>query len=100
MRTYHVNSSENYLSRCIHSGRNGWNGKANGELLAAMLEKFPSLAHCGQEPATSAKFSDLSDSCYCTEYKFITFDDLQPLMSKVNELLEGELPDGSTIVNE
>jgi len=31
--------------------------------------------------------------------RFITFEDLRPLMFKVNQLLEGKLPNGPTIVN-
>jgi predicted nuclease of predicted toxin-antitoxin system len=77
----------------------GWNGKANGELLAVMLEEnFQTLLTKNLQHQQN--FQTYPIPVIVLNARFITFDDLQPLMSKVNELLEGELQDGPTIVNE
>lgn len=79
----------------------GWNGKANGALLAVMLEKnFQALLTADKNLQHQQNFQTYPIPVIVLNARFITFDDLQPLMSKVNELLEGELPDGPTIVNE
>jgi predicted nuclease of predicted toxin-antitoxin system len=79
----------------------GWNGKANGELLAVMLEEnFQALLTADKNLQHQQNFQTYPIPVIVLNARFITFDDLQPLMSKVNELLEGELQDGPTIVNE
>jgi len=79
----------------------GWNGKANGELLAVMLEEnFQALLTADKNLQHQQNFQTYSIPEIVLNARFITFDDLLPLMTKVNEHLEGELPDGPTIVNE
>ncbi len=79
----------------------GWNGKANGELLAVMLEEsFQALVTADKNLQHQQNFQTYPIPVIVLNARFITFDDLRPLMPKVNELLEGKLPDGPTIVNE
>jgi predicted nuclease of predicted toxin-antitoxin system len=79
----------------------GWNGKANGDLLAVMLEgNFQVLLTADKNLQHQQNFQTYPIPVIVLNARFITFDDLQPLMPKVNELIEGELPDGPTIVHE
>ena len=79
----------------------GWNGKDNGELLAMMLkEGFQVLLTADKNLQHQQNFQTYSIPVMVLNARFITFEDLRPLMTKVNNLLEGELPNGPTIVNE
>ena len=79
----------------------GWNGKNNEELFAFMLkEHFQALLTADKNLQHQQNFQRYPIPVIVLNAKFITFDDLRPLMSKVNELLKGKLPAGPTIVHE
>ncbi len=79
----------------------GWKGKANGELLASMLEEgFQALLTADKNLQHQQNFERYPIPVIVLNARFITFEDLQPLMPKVNALLAGEMPHGPTVVNE
>ena len=62
-----------------------WNGKANGALLAVMLEEnFQALLTGDKNLQHQQNFQAYPIPVIVLNARFITFDDLRPLMPKVN----------------
>lgn len=79
----------------------GWNGKTNGELLALMLkENFQALLTADKNLQHQQNFQTYPIPVIVLNARFITFENLQPLMPKVNDLLTDQLPDGPIVVTE
>lgn len=79
----------------------GWNGKENGELLSLMIQNgFTALLTADKNLQHQQNFKRYTIPVIVLNSKFITYQDLVPLIPSVLNLLNSEIPPGPIIVSE
>lgn len=77
----------------------GWNGKLNGELLKLMLDdQFEVLVTADKNLQHQQNFDEYPIPVIVLHTYRITYEFLKPLIPKLHELLNTDLPNGATIV--
>ena len=76
-----------------------WNGKLNGALLTLMLaEGFEALVTADKNLEHQQNFNKYPIPVLVLHTYRITYEDFKPLVSRLLELLETDLPNGATTV--
>lgn len=79
----------------------GWQGKANGELLASLLDKgFDTLITADKNLQHQQNFDKYPIPVIVLHARLITYPDLQPVLPKVLSLRKANLPTGPHVVRE
>lgn len=80
-------------------GEKRWNGKLNGELLKLMLaEEFDALITADKNLQHQQNFEKYPIPVLVLHTHRITYDSLMPLIPKLLEFLDTNLPLGATII--
>ena len=76
-----------------------WNGKLNGELLQLMLaDGFDIFITADKNLQHQQNFKKYPIPVLVLSAYRITYESLKPLVPKLKEVLEGDLPNGPTII--
>ena len=76
-----------------------WNGKKNGELLGLMLaEQFDALITADKNLQHQQNFERYPIPVVVLHTFRITYENIKPLVPRLNALLKTDLPHGATII--
>jgi hypothetical protein len=79
----------------------GWNGKQNGELLELMLSNgFDALITADKNLQNQQNFKKYPIPVLTLNVKLLTYQHMVNLLPELQKLLNGQLPNGPTIITE